>query len=187
LPDLTEVRWHGRGGQGVVTVSALLAQAALLDGKHVQSFPEFGPERAGAPVKGFTRISDHPIEIHCQVYHPDVVVVLDPTLLKTVDVTEGMRGGDVLLLNYDRSPEAAKKEMGESEAKVYTVNAKRIALDVLGRPIFNTAMLGALIGVREEASMPSVVKAIEERFPGALAEKNVEVVKRAAREVVGAE
>jgi len=180
---LTEIRWHGRGGQGIVTISRLLAEAALTEGKHVQSFPEFGPERTGAPIKGFTRIGDEPIDIHSQVYTPDIVVVLDPTLLKNIDVTEGLVKGGKILLNTEKSPEEMKKELKIENAKVYTVNARRIALDLLGRPIYNTAMLGALIRVSNLTSLDSVKEVTRKRFKGSIAEKNVKVIERAYKEV----
>ncbi len=181
---LIEVRWHGRGGQGIVSVSRLLAEAALLDKKHVQSFPEFGPERSGAPVRGFTRISDEPIGIHSQIYNPNVVVIVDPTLVGT-NVSSGLAENGAIIANSERTPEELKKVLGRSDAHVYAVNARRIALDVLGRPIYNTAMLGALLKVKPLTSFESISKVVKERFPGTLGEKNVEAVKRAYEEVVG--
>ena len=182
---LTEVRWHGRGGQGIVTVSRLLAYAALLDGKYAQAFPEFGPERRGAPVTGYTRISDEPIVIHSQIYNPHVVVVVDPTLIGNIDVARGLIPGGLIVAHSERSPEEIKKSLGITNAKVYTVNAMRIALDILGRPIYNTAMLGALLKAIPLVSMDSMTKVILERFPGAVGEKNVAVIKRAYEEAVG--
>jgi 2-oxoacid:acceptor oxidoreductase gamma subunit (pyruvate/2-ketoisovalerate family) len=180
---LREVRWHGRGGQGVVTVSRLLAYAALLEGKHVQAFPEFGPERTGAPILGFTRISDEPIEIHSQVYAPDSVVVLDPTLLTSIDVTEGLVRDGHLIVNTERKAAELRGNFKRTDISCHTVDGTRIALDVLGRPIFNTAMLGALIRVDPLAKLDSVLKALEERFPGPLAEKNAEAIRRAYEKV----
>jgi len=179
MPFLSEIRWHGRGGQGAVTASQVLAAAALLDGKYVQAFPEFGPERAGAPVRAFTRISNEPINIHSQIYTPDVVIVIDPTLLKTVKVTEGLTKGGKLIVNSDKNPEEVKKEVNASDAEVYTVNATRIALDVVGRALFNTPMLGALIKVTGVTSLDSVIKETKTRFPGPIGDKNVEMIKRA--------
>jgi 2-oxoacid:acceptor oxidoreductase gamma subunit (pyruvate/2-ketoisovalerate family) len=181
---LIEIRWHGRGGQGIVSVSRLLADAALLDKKHVQSFPEFGPERSGAPVRGFTRISDEPISVHSQIYNPNIVVIVDPTLLGT-NVTSGIAENGAIIANSERSPEDLKKTLAADNAKIYSVNARRIALDVLGRPIYNTAMLGALLKVNPITSFESIAKVVRERFPGTLGEKNVEAVKRAYEEVVG--
>jgi pyruvate ferredoxin oxidoreductase gamma subunit len=181
---LVEIRWHGRGGQGIVSVSRLLAEAALMDKKYVQAFPEFGPERSGAPVRGFTRISDAPISIHSQIYNPNVVVVVDPTLLGN-NVTSGLTKDGTIVANTELTPEELSKALSVSEAHVYAINARRIALDILGRPIYNTAMLGALIKVAPLTSFESVAKAVRARFPGTLGEKNVVAVKRAYEEVVG--
>jgi len=163
----------------VVTVSRLLAYAALMEGKHVQAFPEFGPERTGAPILGFTRISDEPIDIHSQVYNPSSVVVLDPTLLKNVDVTEGLVKEGKVVLNTQKKAAEICNSLRRTDVACYAIDATRIALDVLGRPIFNTAMLGALIKVEPLAKIDSVVKALKERFPGPLAEKNIETIKTA--------
>lgn len=179
---MIEVRWHGRGGQGIVTVSRLLAEAALLDGKYVQAFPEFGPERRGAPVTGYTRISDEPISIHSHIYTPDIVVMVDPTLLGKINVAKGLVEGGTIVAHTERSPAEAKKELGIEKAKVYTVNAMRIALDILGRPIYNTAMLGALVKAAPVATLESLNKVVTERFPGAVGEKNIAAIKRAYEE-----
>lgn len=184
---LVEVRWHGRGGQGIVTVSRMLAQAALLDGKYAQAFPEFGPERRGAPVTGYTRISDEPILIHSQIYSPHIVVVVDPTLIGKVDVTRGLSPNGLVVAHSERRPEELKKMLGIEEAKVYTVNAMRIALDTLGRPVYNTAMLGALLKATPLVTMDSLAKVVMERFAGALGEKNLAAIKRAYEEAIGVE
>jgi len=181
---LAEIRWHGRGGQGIVSVSRLLAEAALLDKKHVQSFPEFGPERSGAPVRGFTRISDEPISIHSQIYDPNVVVVVDPTMVNP-SVAVGLAENGTIIANTERSADELKKALSVQNAHVYSVNARRIALDVLGRPIYNTAMLGALLKVVPLTSFKSITEVVKLRFPGTLGEKNIEAVKRAFEEVTG--
>jgi len=162
----------------------LLADAALSEKKHVQAFPEFGPERSGAPVRGFTRISDEPIDIHSQIYNPNIVVVVDPTLLGA-NVTSGLAENGIIVANSERSPDELKKNLAVHDARVYSVNARRIALDVLGRPIYNTAMLGALIKVAPLTSFESAARVVRVRFPGTLGEKNVEAMKRAHEEVVG--
>ncbi len=180
---MTEIRWHGRGGQGVVSVSRLLADAALSEKKYVQSFPEFGPERSGAPVRGFTRISDEPISIHSQIYNPNIIVIVDPTFVNST-VISGLAKNGIIIVNSDRKPEVLKKTLAVNDARVYAVDARRIALDVLGRPIYNTAMLGALIKVASITSVESIEKVIRARFPGAMGEKNVEALKRAYAEVV---
>ena len=175
---LHEIRWHGRAGQGVITSSRLLAQAALFEGKYVQAFPEFGPERLGAPISGFTRISDEVIETRSQIYNPGFVVVLDSTLLGIVNVTRGLlEKGKVILNSPKRPAEIASKLMIDQE-QVRTIDATHLAMEIAGRPIVNTAMLGALARVAPLASLGSIENAIKERFEGSLAERNVELVRR---------
>jgi 2-oxoacid:acceptor oxidoreductase gamma subunit (pyruvate/2-ketoisovalerate family) len=175
---LHEVRWHGRAGQGVITSSRLLAQAALLEGKHVQAFPEFGPERLGAPISGFTRISDEVIDTRSQIYNPGFVVVLDPSLLATVNVTKGLlENGKVVLNSPKRSSEMASK-LSLDESRVRTIDATHLAMEIAGRPIVNTAMLGALAKVAPLVALGSIEKALKDRFAGSLGEKNVELIRR---------
>jgi 2-oxoacid:acceptor oxidoreductase gamma subunit (pyruvate/2-ketoisovalerate family) len=175
---LHEIRWHGRAGQGVITSSRLLAQAALLEGKHVQAFPEFGPERLGAPIAGFTRISDEVIETRSQIYNPGFVVVLDSSLLGTVNVTKGLlENGKVILNSPKRSSEMAPK-LSMDQSQVRTIDATHLAMQIAGRPIVNTAMLGALARVAPLAALGSIEKAIRDRFAGSLGEKNVELIRR---------
>jgi 2-oxoacid:acceptor oxidoreductase gamma subunit (pyruvate/2-ketoisovalerate family) len=183
LKKILEVRWHGRGGQGAWTASELLARAAIAEGKHIQSFPEFGPERMGAPVTAFTRISTEPIKIHCAVYNPDVVAVLDPTLLKTVKVADGLsEEGGSIIVNTKNSPEETRKMLGTDKGKVWTVQASEISLKTLGMPITNTAMLGAVARVTGIVSLETVEKMIKGRFKPEVAEKNFAVVKEAYQE-----
>jgi 2-oxoacid:acceptor oxidoreductase gamma subunit (pyruvate/2-ketoisovalerate family) len=184
LKKILEVRWHGRGGQGAWTASELLARAAIAEGKHIQSFPEFGPERMGAPVTAFTRISTEPIMIHCAVYNPDVVAVLDPTLIKTVKVVDGLseEGGNVIV-NTKESPKETRKMLGTDKGKVWTVRASEISLKILGMPITNTAMLGAVARVTGIVGLETIEKMIRERFKAEVAEKNFAVVKEAYQEV----
>jgi pyruvate ferredoxin oxidoreductase gamma subunit len=179
---LKEFRWHGRGGQGAWTASELLARAAIHEGKYIQSFPEFGPERMGAPVKAYTRISDEPIRLHCAVYNPNLAAVMDPTLLVTVPITEGLGEKGILIVNSPKEPKAMKKELKMTEGTVWTVSATDIAMRILGRPITNTAMLGAVVRATEVVNMESVEKAVNTRFPGPLAEKNIGVIKEAYKE-----
>ena len=175
---LHEVRWHGRAGQGVITSSRLLAQAALFEGKHVQAFPEFGPERLGAPISGFTRISDEVIDTRSQIYNPGFVVVLDPSLLATVNVTKGLlENGKVILNSPKRSSEMASK-LSLDEGRVRTIDATHLAMEIAGRPIVNTAMLGALARVAPLVALGSIEKALKDRFAGSLGEKNVELIRR---------
>ena len=183
MKKILEVRWHGRGGQGAWTASELLARAAIYEGKYIQSFPEFGPERMGAPVAAFTRISDEPIQIHCAVYNPDVVAVLDPTLLKTVPVTKGLNEGGIIIINSKENPAEMRKMLKTEKAKILTVPATEIAMKVLGRPITNTAMLGGVARVTKIVKLESIEKVVKERFRQAIAEKNVAVMKEAYEEV----
>jgi 2-oxoacid:acceptor oxidoreductase gamma subunit (pyruvate/2-ketoisovalerate family) len=184
LKKILEVRWHGRGGQGAWTASELLARAAIAEGKHIQSFPEFGPERMGAPVTAFTRISTEPIMIHCAVYSPDVVAVLDPTLLKTVNVADGLdeKSGNILV-NTKENPGEIRKLLKSSAGKVWTVEASDISLKILGMPITNTAMLGAVARVTGIVSLETIEKMINGRFRADVAAKNFAVVKEAYQEV----
>jgi 2-oxoacid:acceptor oxidoreductase gamma subunit (pyruvate/2-ketoisovalerate family) len=182
LVTLKEFRWHGRGGQGAWTASELLARAAIHEGKYIQSFPEFGPERMGAPVKAYTRISDEPIRLHCAVYNPNLAIVMDPTLLATVPVTEGLGENGILILNTPKDPKNMKEELKMTKGNVWTVPATEIAMRVLGRAITNTAMLGVVTRATGVVKMESIEKALHERFPEPLAEKNLGVIKEAYKE-----
>ena len=183
MKKILEVRWHGRGGQGAWTASELLARAAVCEDKFIQSFPEFGPERMGAPVTAFTRISTEPIKIHCAVYNPDVVAVLDPTLLKSVPVTEGLNEDGIIIINSMDSPVEIRKLLNSDKGKMWSVPATDIAIKILGMPITNTAMLGAVAHVTGIVNLKSVEKIVNERFRRDLAEKNFAVIKKAYEEV----
>ena len=182
LLTLKEFRWHGRGGQGAWTASELLARAAIHEGKYIQSFPEFGPERMGAPVKAYTRISDEPIRLHCAVYKPNLAIVMDPTLLATVPVTEGLGENGILIVNTPKTPKKIKEELKMAEGTVWTVPATDIAMRILGRLITNTAMLGVVARSTGIVKMESIEKVVQERFPGPLGEKNIGVIKEAYKE-----
>jgi 2-oxoacid:acceptor oxidoreductase gamma subunit (pyruvate/2-ketoisovalerate family) len=179
---LKEFRWHGRGGQGAWTASELLARAAIHEGKYIQSFPEFGPERMGAPVKAYTRISDEPIRLHCAVYNPGLAIVMDPTLLATVPVTKGLGEKGILILNSPNEPKKMKEELKMAKGTLWTVPATEIAMRILGRLITNTAMLGAVARATGIVKMESIEQAVNKRFLGPLAEKNMGVIKEAYRE-----
>jgi 2-oxoacid:acceptor oxidoreductase gamma subunit (pyruvate/2-ketoisovalerate family) len=181
--NLKEIRFHGRGGQGAWTASLLLAQAGLKEKKNIQSFPAFGPERAGAPITAFTRISDEPIYLHSSVYEPDVIVVLDPTLLGPT-VIQGVKRSTTLLVNTDKTPEELRKSLGLGEIEVYTLDATTLALKIIGRPITNTAMLGAIVKATGMVNLESLIEVVKERFSGRIQEMNVEVVKTAYKEVL---
>jgi pyruvate ferredoxin oxidoreductase gamma subunit len=173
---LKEIRIHGRGGQGSVTAAELIAVAAFEDGKWSQAFPYFGTERRGAPVTAFARISDSKIRLRSQVYEPDYVIVQDPSLLSAVDVASGMKKDGLVIVNSEKDPSALKLN---TDAKVKTIDATSLAIEVIGVPIVNTALLGAFAGATGQIRLESVSKAIRGRFPGKIGEKNVEAVRRA--------
>ncbi|MFP4170284.1 MAG: 2-oxoacid:acceptor oxidoreductase family protein [Methanomassiliicoccales archaeon] len=181
-----EIRWHGRGGQGVVTANELLAGAALREDKFIKAFPEFGPERMGAPIRAFFRISDKPIKVHSQVYNPDYVVVIDPSLVGSVDLTGGLKEKGSIIANYAGTQEDLARELDDGW-DIHTVNATKIAWEEVGRPIANTAMLGALVKVSELVSLQSVLDEIQTKFsakfPDKVVQKNLNSIKRAYEEV----
>ncbi len=181
-----EIRWHGRGGQGVVTANEILAGAALQEGKYMKAFPEFGPERMGAPIRAFARVSDEPIKVHSQVYFPDYVIVLDPTLIGNVNVLEGMKKEGALVANFSEGKESLRRALG-TDLDVHAVNATKIALETIGKPLANTAMLGALVKVSGVLDLESVKTELRSKLGGKLpekvVEKNVLSVQRAYEEV----
>ena len=179
--EFIEIRWHGRGGQGAVTSAELLAKAAISEGKFAQAFPSFGPERRGAPVVAFNRIdTQSPIRIRAEIREPDVVVVLDPTLLSVVKVTAGLKPKGILIINTGKDFATIEKEFG-TDWKLALVDGSRIAREVLGVNIVNTTMLGALLKAIQVVKTDSLVEPIKERFDR-LAEKNFNAVKRAFEE-----
>jgi pyruvate ferredoxin oxidoreductase gamma subunit len=147
LKESLEIRWHGRGGQGAKTAALLLADVAFETGKHVQGFPEYGPERMGAPITAYNRISDQPIRLHTNIYEPDYVVVVDETLLVAVDVTAGLKKEGGILVNTKRSAEEIRPLLHSYEGKVYTVDARRISMESLGKYFPNSPMLGAIVSI----------------------------------------
>jgi len=163
MKDMIEIRIHGRGGQGAKTASQFIAEAALEEGKNIQAFPEYGPERAGAPMKAYTRISDKAITIYAPIVNPDIVMVIDPTLIGPIDVTEGLTEKGILLVNTPKSADEIKKSTN-FKGKVYTVDATKIAIDTVGRNLPNTPMLGALVKITKFIHLEAIKKSIRERF-----------------------
>ena len=147
MQDLIEIRWHGRGGQGAKTASLLLADAAFNTGKYIQGFPEYGPERMGAPITAYNRISNKPITIHSNIYEPDYVVVVDDTLLETVDVTAGLKSTGAIVINTTKSPECLKSKLNGFDGDIYTIDARKVSMETLGRYFPNTPMLAAIVKV----------------------------------------
>ncbi len=187
--DTLEVRWHGRGGQGAKTAATFLAEAVMEAGKHSQGFPEYGPERRGAPVRGYTRISEKPIRRHCSIASPDIVIVLDPTLLDSpsAGVTQGTTKDTIFLVNTTLSPEEIKKELGVEGKLFGAVDATGIAVEEFGRPIPNTPMVGALVKASGILDMDTVEKVLQHKFGKKFSQKvidgNLRAVKRAYEEL----
>lgn len=179
---ITEFRWHGRGGQGVVTSNQMLGKAALAEGNYIQAFPEFGPERTGAPVRAFLRISKEPIQVYAQVYSPDVVVCIDPTLLDVVNPAEGLKEDGILVVNSDKGPADIRKKLGVEKGKVVTVDATTIALDVMGRPFYNMPTMAAAVKVTGIVDVETVIKEVQERYPGKVGDLNKVAIERAVKE-----
>ncbi|MFW6308794.1 MAG: 2-oxoacid:acceptor oxidoreductase family protein [bacterium] len=188
MAKLTELRWHGRGGQGAKTASTLLGKVAAKTGKRIQAFPEYGPERMGAPVLAFNRISDENISIHCQVSKPDIVVVLDPTLLDVVDVTEGLSADGVIIVNTTDDSKTIKEKL-DFDGEVRTVDAYKISREEMGRPIPNTPMIGALIKSTDLLPFDEFIDYIEDELKKKFSHKpeivdmNLDAIKRAYEEV----
>jgi pyruvate ferredoxin oxidoreductase gamma subunit len=178
---LIEIRWHGRGGQGAVTSAELLAQAAISEDKYSHAFPSFGPERRGAPVLAFVRISSRqPIRIRAEIAQPDIVVVLDPGLLGIVNVTSGLKENGLLVINTKRSFDDIGA-LFKTKCKLAKVDATAIAREVLGIPITNTTMIGALVKATGVVKLESLFEPLRQRF-GRLAEKNIKAMQRAYKE-----
>ena len=185
--EMLEIRWHGRGGQGAVTASKVLAESAMSLGKQIQAFPEYGSERQGAPVKSFTRISNQRIMHHSQVTSPDAVIVLDPSLLGVVDVTEGLKEDGILLINTPTPPGEIRQKMKLKGRKLYTVDATGISLRNLGKSIPNTPMIGAFVGITKMLSAQAVADDFRVKFRGKfkdeIVEGNVQSILDASKEV----
>ena len=147
MNSMIEIRWHGRGGQGAKTASLLLADAAFNTGKYIQGFPEYGPERMGAPITAYNRISDTPIRIHSNIYEPDYVVVVDDTLLESVDVTAGLKETGAIVINTTKDGEYLAKALKVYKGKVYTIDARKVSMETLGKYFPNTPMLAAIVKV----------------------------------------
>jgi len=181
---MLEIRWHGRGGQGVVLASRFLASSAIRENLYFQAFPFFGPERLGAPVVAFTRISNEPINLHCAIEEPDVVVVLDPSLLGVVKVTQNLKTGGTSIVNHTGIPQELKNG---TQRRVFAVDADRISREELGRVMPNTPMAGALVKVTGLISLESVLSEFEEqfsqRFKPELIRQNLNAIRRAYEEV----
>lgn len=192
MVQLTEIRWHGRGGQGAKTAALLLADAAFYTGKHIQGFPEYGPERMGAPITAYNRISSHPIRIHSNIYEPDYVAVIDETLLGSVDVTAGLKEEGALVINSADSPETIRAQMKDYGGKIYVIDACRISEETIGVNIPNTPMLAAMVKVSgvmdEEQFLEKMAFSLAHKFSAKpeVIEGNLKALERGMKEVVEA-
>lgn len=191
MGNVVEIRWHGRGGQGAKTASLLLADAAFNTGKYIQGFPEYGPERMGAPITAYNRISDEKVTIHSNIYEPDYVVVVDSTLLNSIDVTSGLKESGAIIVNSCKSPDEIRPLLNNYKGKVCTVDANTISVETLGKLFPNTPMLGAVVKVSKLMEEEEFLKDMEESFKHKFAKKpevidgNIKALIRSMKEVKG--
>ena len=191
MANVLEIRWHARGGQGAKTASELLAEAAFNTGKFVQGFPEYGPERMGAPITAYNRIADKKIRVHSNIYEPDFAVVLDETLIECVDLTAGLKESGAIIVNTNKTPEEIKKELGGYNGKVCTIDARTISEECIGRNIPNTPMLAAIVKVSgvmsDEEFLGDMEQSLQSKFKSKpqVIDGNMKAVKRAVMEVNG--
>lgn len=189
MSNMIEIRWHGRGGQGAKTASLLLADAAFNTGKYIQGFPEYGPERMGAPITAYNRISDEPITIHSNIYYPDYVVVVDDTLLESVDVTSGLKEDGAILINTTKPEDVLKKELKGYKGDVYTLDARKISLETLGRYFPNTPMLAGIVKISGIMTDEELIEDMKGSFKHKFAKKpevidgNMKALEMALKEV----
>lgn len=191
MNNVVEIRWHGRGGQGAKTASLLLAEAAFDTGKYIQGFPEYGPERMGAPITAYNRISDERVTVHSNIYEPDYVIVVDETLIDVVDVTGGLKKEGAILVNTEKSPEEVAPKLKGYEGRICTIDARKISMETLGKNFPNTPMLGAIVRVAKLMDEDTFIESMETSFKHKFATKpqviepNIAAVKRALEEVRG--
>ena len=189
MDNMIEIRWHGRGGQGAKTASLLLADAAFNTGKYIQGFPEYGPERMGAPITAYNRISKTPITIHSNIYEPDYVVVVDDTLLESVDVTSGLKTTGAIVINTTKSAEHLKKALKGYSGEIYTIDARKISEEALGRYFPNTPMLAAIVKVSKIMTDDELLEDMKGSFKHKFAKKpevidgNMKALELALKEV----
>ena len=168
MSNLIEIRWHGRGGQGAKTASLLLADAAFNTGKYIQGFPEYGPERMGAPITAYNRISDEPITIHSNIYQPDYVVVVDDTLLESVDVTAGLKETGAIIINTTKDEEYLREALKGYSGEIYKIDARKVSMETLGKYFPNTPMLAAVVKVSkimtDEAFLEDMIGSFKHKF-----------------------
>ena len=171
MNNLIEIRWHGRGGQGAKTASLLLANAAFNTGKYIQGFPEYGPERMGAPITAYNRISTEPIRVHSNIYEPDYVVVVDDTLLNSINVTSGLKDTGAIIINTTKDYDYIKKALNNYKGEIYTIDARTISMETLGRYFPNTPMLAAIVKVANIIDEQDFFNDMQESFKHKFAKK----------------
>ena len=181
--NLVEIRWHGRGGQGAKTASLLLADAAFNTGKYIQGFPEYGPERMGAPITAYNRISDTPIRMHSNIYEPDYVVVVDDTLLESVDVTAGLKEDGAIVINTVKDGEYLRKVLNGYKGKIYTIDARKVSMETLGKYFPNTPMLAAIVKVSGIMEEKAFLEDMKGSFQHKFAKKALEMALTSIKEV----
>lgn len=182
MAETMEIRWHGRGGQGTVTAAKVLADACLSGGRHVQAFPEYGPERAGAPLRAYNRISERPLRMHCPVVNPKVVAVVDASLLDAIDVADGTTDDAIFVINTGKDPKEIRAKLkAKPSQKVFTVDATKIAIETIGRPLPNSAMLGAVNRATGIVDMNLLLEDIKGSFGKKFAQKIIDANLSAAR------
>jgi len=184
---MLEIRWHARAGQGAITAAKVFAEAAMGEGKYIQAMPEYGPERSGAPIRAYNRVSAAPIRLHSQVAAPNLVVVVDPTLLESEDFLAGTDGTATLLFNTPQSPEEVREHLEIQGRRIFTLDATRIALEEMGKNFPNTPLLGGLARVAEEVSLEGVQEQVRhelgKKVTQDVLDKNLRAVERGYREV----
>ena len=189
MDNMIEIRWHGRGGQGAKTASLLLADAAFNTGKYIQGFPEYGPERMGAPITAYNRISSSPIRIHSNIYNPDYVVVVDDSLLETVPVTDGLKDTGAIIINTTKDANTLKPLLNGYNGKIYTIDARKVSIEALGKYFPNTPMLAAIVKVANIMSEEEFLNDMEGSFKHKFAKKpeviegNMKAIEMALKEV----
>ena len=189
MNNLIEIRWHGRGGQGAKTASLLLSDAAFNTGKYIQGFPEYGPERMGAPITAYNRISNSPINIHSNIYYPDFVAVVDDSLLESVDVTSGLKEEGAIIINTTKPADYLKSHLNGYKGNVYTIDARKISLECLGKYFPNVPMLAAVVKVTgvmsEEEFLADMVGSFKHKFAKKpeVIDGNMQALKIALKEV----
>ncbi|MBO5005176.1 MAG: 2-oxoacid:acceptor oxidoreductase family protein [Clostridia bacterium] len=171
MNDLIEIRWHGRGGQGAKTASLLLADAAFNTGKYIQGFPEYGPERMGAPITAYNRISNTPIRIHSNIYEPDYVVVVDDTLLESINVTAGLKESGAIVINTTKDADYLKNVLKDYKGNIYTIDARKVSMEALGKYFPNTPMLAAIVKVSQIMTDEELLNDMEASFKHKFAKK----------------